>query len=132
MSRRNFPAPEQFAGKFGYSQATRIGPMVAVSGTAPRADVVGDIVAEGDAYGQALQVLKNIRASLQALGADLEDVVRTRIYITDMELLWDVGRAHLEFFGEINPATSLQHADGFFDPRVLVEMEVDAYVTGPK
>lgn len=128
MIRKQLAAPPQFAEKFGYSQASRIGNMVAVSGTAPRNGLYGEIVAKGDAYGQAVQVLKNIRASLEAVGAGVEDVVRSRIYITNKEHLWDIGRAHLEVFGSVNPAVSLLHVEGFFDPDVMLEMEVDAYL----
>ena len=128
MIRKQLAAPPQFADQFGYSQASRIGNMVAVSGTAPRADLYGEIVGKGDAYQQAVQILKNILASLEAVGAKAEDVVRTRIYITSMEHLWDIGRAHHEVFGEINPATSLLHVEGFFDPDVMLEMDVDAYL----
>ena len=128
MIRKQLAAPPQFAEKFGYSQASRIGNMIAVSGTAPRADVTGDIVGKGDVYLQSLQVLKNIAASLEAVGGNLGDVIRSRIYITNMDHLWDIGRAHQQIFGEITPATSLLHVEGFFDPDVLVEMEVDAYL----
>ena len=129
MTRKQLAAPPQFAEKFGYSQASRIGNMVAVSGTAPRADLYGDIVGKGDVYQQSVQVLKNILASLEAVGASATDVVRSRIYITSMDHLWDIGRAHQEVFGDINPATSLLHVEGFFDADVLVEMEVDAYLS---
>ena len=129
MTRKQLAAPPQFAEKFGYSQASRIGNMVAVSGTAPRADLYGDIVGKDDAYQQSVQVLKNILTSLEAVGACANDVVRSRIYITSMDHLWDIGRAHQEVFGDINPATSLLHVEGFFDADVLVEMEVDAYLS---
>ena len=128
MTRKQLAAPPQFADQFGYSQTSRIGNMIAVSGTAPRADLVGEIIGKGDVYQQSVQVLKNIAASLEAVEASLKDVIRSRIYITNMEHLWDIGRAHQEVFGEINPATSLLHVEGFFDPDVLVEMEVDAYL----
>ena len=127
MPRQTIPAPAEFAEKFGYSQATRIGNMIAVSGTAPRgAD--GAVTGQGDVYAQARQVLLNIQDSLQKLGAGMDDVIRSRIYITKMEHIWDIGRAHLEFFGGIEPAISLIHVDGFFDPEVMVELEVDAYI----
>ncbi|MEL0082039.1 MAG: Rid family hydrolase [Gammaproteobacteria bacterium] len=128
MTRKQLAAPPHFAEKFGYSQASRIGDMVAVSATAPRENLTGDILGQGDVYQQSMQVLKNLTASLEAVGATVNDVIRTRIYITNMEHLWDIGRAHQQVFGEINPATSLLHVDGFFDPDVLVEMEVDAYL----
>ena len=127
MPRQTVPAPAEFTEKFGYSQATRIGNMIAVSGTAPRgAD--GTVVGKGDVYAQARQVLANIQSSLEQLGASLDDVIRSRVYITQMEHIWEIGRAHLEFFGEIEPAISLVHVDGFFDPDVLVELDVDAFI----
>lgn len=127
MARNKVPAPPEFTAKFGYSQATRVGNFIAVSGTAPRGDE-GTVVCQGDVYGQARQVLMNIRTSLESLGASMQDVVRSRVYITDMEHLWDIGRAHLEFFADIEPAVSLVEVERFFDPEVMVEMEVDAVV----
>jgi enamine deaminase RidA (YjgF/YER057c/UK114 family) len=127
MTRKKVPAPPQFTAKFGYSQATRAGNFIAVSGTAPRGEG-GGVVCQGDVYGQARQVLLNIQNSLEALGASMRNVVRSRVYITDMEHLWDIGRAHLEFFADIEPAVSLVEVERFFDPEVMVEMEVDAVV----
>lgn len=125
MVRKTVPAPLQFTEKFGYAQAKRIGNLIAVSGTAPRgAD--GAIVGQGDVYAQTRQVLINIQHSLEQLGASMDDVIRSRVYITNMEHIWEIGRAHLEFFRGIEPAVSLVEVEGFFSPEVMVEMEVDA------
>ena len=127
MHTQTVPAPAHFADKFGYSQARRVGDFIAVSGT-PGRDATGEVVGPGDAYAQARQALDNVRRSVEALGGRLEQVVRTRIYLTDMQHIWDIGRAHLEFFGGIDPATSLVKVTGFFDPKILVEVDCDAVV----
>ncbi len=127
MNNRTVPAPPHFADKFGYSQARRVGDFIAVSGT-PGRDASGAVVGEGDAYAQARQALENVKRSVEALGGRLDQVVRTRIYLTDMSHIWDIGRAHLEFFGGIDPATSLVKVTGFFDPKILVEVDCDAVV----
>ena len=108
-------------------QARRVGDFIAVSGT-PGRDASGAVVGEGDAYAQARQALENVKRSVEALGGRLDQVVRTRIYLTDMSHIWDIGRAHLEFFGGIDPATSLVKVTGFFDPKILVEVDCDAVV----
>ncbi|MGK2941500.1 MAG: Rid family hydrolase [Immundisolibacter sp.] len=127
MSNRTVPAPPQFASKFGYSQARRVGDFIAVSGT-PARDAAGAVVGEGNAYAQARQALENVKRSVEALGGRMQHVVRTRIYLIDMAHVWDIGRAHLEFFGGIDPATSLIKVTGFFDPKILLEIDCDAMV----
>lgn len=111
----------------GYSRAVRVGPLVHVTGTTAT-DAAGEIVAEGDVYGQAAQAIANIAAALAQAGARLEDVVRTRIYVTDIARWEDVARAHREAFGSIMPATTMVEVSRLIDPRMLVEIEADAVV----
>ena len=104
----------------GYSRAVRVGPFVYVSGTtAPEAD---------GAYAQARAILSKIEASLRQAGAGLSDVVRTRMYVTDIGAWKDVGRAHGEVFGSILPATSMVEVTRLIDPKMVVEIEADAVV----
>jgi isochorismate pyruvate lyase len=110
----------------GYCRATKAGPIIAVTGTAPVGDD-GQAVAPGDAYRQTQCCLAIIERALAELGADRTDVIRTRMFVTDIERWSDYGRAHREFFGDHRPATTMVEVARLIDPQMLIEIEADAY-----
>ena len=109
----------------GYSRAVRFGNFVAVSGTAP-VDDTGAVASPGDAYGQAKRCIEIIERALEQIGGTLDDVIRTRMFVTDIELWPEFGRAHGEAFGDSPPATSMVEVSRLIDPEMLIEIEVDA------
>jgi enamine deaminase RidA (YjgF/YER057c/UK114 family) len=111
----------------GYSRVVRAGDLVLVAGTTAFTEG-GAIAGIGDPYEQARQALANVEAALATAGARLEDVVRTRMYVTDLSRADEVTRAHGEVFGEIRPVTALIGVAGLLDPRMLVEIEAEAYL----
>lgn len=111
----------------GYSRAVRQGSLVFVTGTTATDDA-GEIVGTGDAYSQTVQAIRNIERALRSLGATLEDVVRTRMFVTDISRWEQFGRAHGEFFGKIRPCTTMVEVRRLIDDRMLIEIEADAVV----
>jgi enamine deaminase RidA (YjgF/YER057c/UK114 family) len=123
--RRNISSGAKWEDLVGYSRAVRVGSRIYVSGTTATGEN-GELVGAGDGYAQAAQAIRNIEHALKQAGATLANVVRTRMFVTDISRWQEYGRAHQEFFGEIRPCATMVEVRALIDPQMLIEIEVEA------
>ena len=125
QQREKYSSGAKWESIVGYSRAVKVGSRIYVTGTTATGDE-GEIVGVDDAYAQTVQTIMNINRALKGVNAGLENVVRTRMFVTDISRWEEYGRAHKEYFGEIMPATTMVEVSKLIDPRMLIEIEADA------
>ena len=126
MNRTNYSSGAQWEDIVGYSRAVKVGNLIEVAGTTAVKD--GEVVGKGDAYAQTKYIFEIIEKTLKEAGASMENVIRTRMLVTDISKWEEIGRAHGEFFRSIKPASTMVEISGLIDPEMLIEIEVTAHL----